>query len=214
MRVRLNKPDNTGSYSTWSCLSLCGMKELLTCVFLTFWAKQSSPWKPQPSMATQGHLFWNMPPSFSVLLPPSISLHFLFSFFLTLSVGLTERTSNTTRWLTMHHSSSLLCTAHDLLRGWDSLHSVYVCVHVQHSFSLACWGTNTLWLKLSSSSHLVTPWHTWRKWEQRDEESEGHQAVVRGTYVCVFLHASMFVCVCVCPVNVINSSVTNSGRHL
>lgn len=129
---------------------------------------------------------------------------FSFLFYFSLSAGLTGRTSSTNQmakdapWLSQ--SLSLLCSVHDLLRG-GAVSTPCVCMCAA-CLCLACQGTNTLWLKLSYFSHLMTAWHMWRRWEQGADESEGHQAVSQEVSVCV--HSR------VCPRPVTSSSGASS----
>ena len=162
----------------------------------------------------------------SLFLPLS-SLFLFLSFFHSHSLGGSHRADIQriiTRWLKMHHSSqsrslSLFpCSALRMtyLGVGQSARRVCLCVCVCACVCAAaclypaCWGTNTLWLKLSSLSHLMAPWHMWRRWEQGAEESQGHQAASQKRLA----HVSICARVPMCPLRVINSSGVNTNGCL
>lgn len=132
---RLNQPEST--YSLHLCLRM-------------FRVVQRRLTKPPPSPASQGHLRWNMPPSLSPLPPLFFFLPFSLSLWVSPS-GHPAHHNQMAKNAPQLVSLRPLCTAHDLLRGWESLH---VCVNM---CSLPAPGH--LRHELSSSSHLMTPWH-------------------------------------------------------
>lgn len=89
--VKIYEPGNSTA-SVPHCLKL---RKLFSCLFLMFLSGKAEPAPPAPpSRAFQGHLLWEMPPW---LLHPSLTLIFLSLPFSSLSVGLTEQPSNTSK---------------------------------------------------------------------------------------------------------------------
>lgn len=105
--------------------------------------------KPPPSSAFQGHLHWNLPSS----------LHVSLSCCLSASLCRVPHSGHLARPNQMaKHASEATHGFPARLRAWPTWgwHSP------SHSVG---WGTNTLWLKLSSFSHLIPP---------IDREAGGH----------------------------------------
>ncbi len=194
VKCRLNQPDNTNSYCTWCCLSLCVMKELLTWAFLMFWVVHQNPLSPRQAQ--------HLKVTFSgtcLFLSLSLSLFFfLLSFFLSFSLSLwvsqsghpahDNQMAKDAPQLSV--SLSLLCTAHDLLRGGTvCTPCVCVCMYMC-SLPLPCLLRHKhplikAVIFLPSDDTLA---HV-REVGAGAEESEGHQAVLRKTCACVYLRA-------------------------